>query len=555
MRLRLAYIALVGGALVACNNNPKPTTQTQIIEGNVYQTARTGGNALVGAQVSATYGTATQTVTTGANGHFRLELKGSGTTFDLTVAPPAGSGLVAVTYDDVPLADYNSQYGAAGEMNIYLGGGPQGALPGFAAKFGCIAGKLLDGGAPAANTSGGRSSITACGATSVTTIATDPNTTLNTGPQPGEDGLVVWGGSRTVPTAADGSYLLPIRTTNNGFAFEGNIWAGNYTGSDNPDLAKATEVYWSKFAFVPQAKVYMNPNGTVVNQPDLSLQAFDPASNPNVASLTVTHDASALTGFDFSATGTAFSVSIPSFESSVTSAELELGQYYLTGSGSKSMRVYKVPAGKQGQTLTTLSRAIKLTADGKAIDAFSNATAWRNGTNATTPITAQFLGIASPQSPAAAATGVATKPTLTWKAVPGAVIYIVAVYNPSTGAAIWTGFTPNTSITLPLGLAANTQYAWDVYTDDQTAFVDYIGVAPEALQAARYLDVSHLARLGGLGQGSKLNAWRGALARNYLNSLGYVPKIYATREGAYQNLISKGYRESNSETLLFTTGN
>lgn len=97
------------------------------IQGNVYQTIASGGQPLLGAKVTAWLGSVSQTTTTGTDGSFQVALPttaANANAFSLTVEPLSSSVYQAITHDTVPLADYAAPYGAANEMNIYLGEPP-----------------------------------------------------------------------------------------------------------------------------------------------------------------------------------------------------------------------------------------------------------------------------------------------------------------------------------------------------------------------------------------------------------------------------------------------
>jgi hypothetical protein len=109
--LLLSGLAL---GLLACSPPP------QTLQGKVYTSPSAGGQPVHGAKVVVRAGNQTQEVLTGLDGSFQLRMPGSAQTFNLTVIPPKGQGMAALTYEEVPVAAYRSPYGAASEMNIYL---------------------------------------------------------------------------------------------------------------------------------------------------------------------------------------------------------------------------------------------------------------------------------------------------------------------------------------------------------------------------------------------------------------------------------------------------
>lgn len=533
--------------------------------GTVNESTASGGKPMVNAKVTVKLGAGSASATTGADGKFTVAVETSDTvqttaivsSFSITVEPPAdkvAAGYFPLTYDAVPIADYNSGFGAAKEMNIYMPGGAAVTLGGYPAKFGCVKGTLFDtdGTTPvvAAPPTGrtGRVSPASCTSTNPTQLFTD-TTPLN----PGENGLVLWGGLRAVTTLAGGAYRIPLVSTNLPFAASGSMWAGNYTGTDTGNPNTAFEYYWSKFAFLPNVNIFTNPNGAEVTQ-NLTLQAFDPATNPSkVATVSISHDTSAFAADGFNTATGDFSASLPSFGAGITSAEVELGQYYFINASPRNMRVYKIPSGAPGQQIAIFSPALHFDPTGTTVISRSHVFQWRDGTNLTSALSAKFIATGKPTEPASAATGVSRTPTLKWKAVPEAKVYVVTIFDPGTGKGLWRVYTPNTQATVPVSLAASKGHAWQVYTDDQTAMLDYIGSDPDALDAHLWLAPGRLARKN--LQSDAINDWRGEIVQGYLKAQGRIPSRFSQREGAYQNLLTNGYRESLSETATFTTGN
>lgn len=123
-------------------------------------------------------------------------------------------------------------------------------------------------------------------------------------------------------------------------------------------------------------------------------------------------------------------------------------------------------------------------------------------------------------------------------------MYVVSVYD-QTGKLVWVGYTPKTEIALPISLSSGATYSWDVSTDDQTGMLEYIGMDPSALQARLYVNLDHYPKLKGY-KGSTVNQARGRMVQAFLEGQGYVP------QGAYQNLLQRGYRQSVSETRTFS---
>ncbi|GGM98886.1 hypothetical protein GCM10007092_10920 [Thermus composti] len=521
----MATLSLLALGLWACTPPPPPPPQG--LQGHVFTSSSAGGQPVHGAKVVVKVSNQTLQATTGLDGGFALQIPGNAQTFTLTVIPPAGQGMAALTYENVPVAAYKSPYGAASEMNIYLPAPASRTLPGYPARTGYVAGTVtLDGNPVASTTPRGLSQLF------------DP-------PTPCEDGLVVFGGSRTVTTDGSGQYQIPVTSTNNLYAASGSLWAGNYTGTDTGNCNTATEYYWSEFQYIPEVRVYLNGSTTSQN---VALEAFDPGINSSrVVSLQVTHDYSGLSGFHFNpndSSWNAYAVSIPSFVHAIHSGEVELGQYYFFGESSKTLRVYKISSGTTSQQISLSHGALRFDPNTFTLQDASFVYQWRDGTNLNQGLTATFLDTPKLQVNDGATLG--TNPTLSWNPVNGAKVYVVSVYD-AQGALVWAGFTPNTSITVPIGLQSGATYFWDVYTDDQTEILDYIGMDPAALQARLYVDLNHYPRLKGL-QTSPVNRYRGELARAFRETLGYLPGPQA----AYQDLLQNGYRESVSETRSFT---
>lgn len=547
-----------GGSVTATAS----VTVVQAIKGRVFQTIASGGQPLSGAKVTVKLGSTTQTATTGADGSFQVSPQGSGTTFSITAEPPSGSAYRPVTYDTVPLADYASPYGAAGEMNIYLGGGAAVSLPGYTARVGCVTGKLFDtdGTTPVVaappSSAPDRASPPACDGNNI------PAGLFNQSPTAisfGENGLVMFGGSRVVTTGGGGSYRIPVRSTDNNWAVSGNLWAGNYDGKG--DTASAVIRYWSKFANLPSVNFYTN--GTEVTQ-NLTLEPFDPATNSaKVVSLPVSYDYSALTGsgFDFSPTGNSAALSTPLFSQIIGSGDIELGLYAdLAGNGGPiPMRVVKISsATPKAQQIRVESQAAKFNSSFTAVLALSSAIYWRDGTNESTAVNAQFIGVAEPTAPTDAATGISKNPTLTWKAVDGGKVYSVTLADASSGKTVWTAYTTNTSITVPVTLTANKTYLWDVATDDQTEMLDVVGFDPDAWQASLWINPVRLSGIKGqVTGGSIINTWRGELVKAYVQATGKVPSRGTIREQDKngQNLLTRGLHESVGDSFSFKTGN
>ncbi|WP_148225912.1 carboxypeptidase-like regulatory domain-containing protein [Allomeiothermus silvanus] len=517
----------------------------------MYQSISTGGSPVAGARVQLQVGGSTQSAFTDSSGAFALTYSGTAN-FSLTVIPPAGSGLGSVTYDGVAVAAYKDQYGAAGEMNIYLPGGRSTTLPGTRNTFGCITGRLLDtdGTTPVvANPPAqapNRTSPAACNGTQPPGLFNSGSTAIN----PGENGLVLFGGFRVVTTQAGGSFRVPLFTGNNGFAFSGSLWGGNYTGTDTGDPNTATAYFWEKFAFKPRADLYTKPSNFIDTPAgDLVLEPFDPASNPKVTTLPITHDTSALSGFDFSDPNEALLYSIPLFNHAIHSSGIELGQYYNVGaSGAMNMRVIQLDPAAKSQQIEVNSTAFNLDTG-----ASSTVTQWRDGTNLSTPLTAKFLAIPSLQAPANNASGQPRSPTLSWNAVPGATLYEVDIYD-ANGKLVWYGLSKNTSLSVPITLEANKAYLWQAFAYEGLEMSDAIGRDPDATLAARWINPRHLAGLKGFPS-NPVNEAYGRMAQAYLDTLGYIPAARPTSQRYLQNLLTNGYRESASEVFAFQTGN
>jgi hypothetical protein len=531
MRLQLLSAALLGVVLGACSS---PTPQT--IKGKIYQSVSSGGKALAGAKVTISAGNETKTATTAADGSFSIEMPFRPSTFSITAEPPT-STFGSVSYDGLPFEAYASEFGAANEFNIYLPGGSAASNPGFPARFGCIGGTLTDGGNPVVSTPAAitsppnRTSPTACDG-SVPANLLVSTTQL----RPGENGLVLFGGIRAVTTRAGGNYLVPVVTTNNGWAFSGSLWAGNYTGTDTGNPATAFEYYWDKFAHVPQTEAMLNGSTQTQN---LALEAFNPSTNPaKVTTFKVSHDTSALSGFNFADPEEAFSYSIPSFEHAITSSGIQLGRYFVFSAGPRNLRVPKLQ-NKQGQQIQVENVALNL-----VNGAESDATFWRDGTDLSSEVKADFLGIPSPQAPANNASGTSRKPTLSWKAVAKAKLYQPLILDGNT--LVWYGLTAKNSIAVPVNLSANKKYSWGVIAFDQFTLTDAVGREPSAIPASvRY-------GLGGsrwAAPDNPLRQYSRQLLEQYA-AAGYTPNL----DFGGINLKAKGYRESYSELSAFTTG-
>lgn len=516
---KLGFLAIGIGLLGLWACTPPP----QGLQGNVFTSPSAGGQPVHGARVIAQVGSRRVETTTSLDGHFSLQIPGNAQTFTLTVIPPAGQGMAALTFAEVPLSAYRSPYGAASEMNIYLPAPASKTLPGYTARTGYITGNVTFNNQPV-----------------VSSTPRDP-TQLFDPPQPCEDGLVVYGGGRTVTTNASGDYQIPVTSTNNLYAASGSLWAGNYTGTDTGNCQTATEYFWAQFQLIPEVRVYLN--GTSAGQ-NVALEAFDPQSNPKVATLTVSHDYGALTGFDFNPTSpdwNAFSLSTASFTHAIHSGDIELGQYYYVGETTKNLRVLALSSTDVSQQIMVQSLAVRLSATGHILD-LSLVQQWRDGTNLGQGLTASFL-----DTPKLAVNDGATlgqNPTLSWSPVPGGQVYVVSVYD-QTGKLVWVGYTPKTEIALPISLSSGATYSWDVSTDDQTGMLEYIGMDPSALQARLYVNLDHYPKLKGY-KGSTVNQARGRMVQAFLEGQGYVP------QGAYQNLLQRGYRQSVSETRTFS---
>lgn len=551
-------------ARATMNDGSIQSSSTQVrvnishVKGRVYQTARSGGNTLAGATVILNFGQVKARATTGVDGSFKIPVKGRPWGFDILVLPPPGNmGLRALGYDSVPLSAYVSNLGASRELNIYLPGGPQALNPVAPPRFGCITGRLVDtdGSTPVVGTPlpGGsapnRTSPTACNGSrpSGLSLAAVPL-------RLGETGLLTYRGTQGVISGAGGNFLMPVISSFNSFATEGFVWAGDYNGI-SPD---GNEIYWSKFAYIPQVKTFIN-SGQITNLADpIQLQNFDPASNPNVATIPFSHDTSALAagGFDFSASGNALSLTEVSFEPSVTGGSITLGTYFDFSAGPRNLRVYKIPAGKQGQTLATESQALKFDAAGN-LAAFSVVYRWFNGTNLSAN-KADFMAVPVLQTPSNGATDVSRNPRLSWKAVNRPAVYTVTLYDGDTGAPVLTTYTPETFLNIyQIKLEPNKVYFWDVAADESAQMIDFISVDPDAQLAARYVDLDTLNALRNTRyQSNRVNSWRGRVAEAFLNSAGYVPQTgWSPGSTWLVQLLERGYRFSGSETFAFQTGN
>ena len=527
------------------------------IKGIVTNDPGAGGNPVNGAQIQVRIGKNSMNVMTGPTGEFSVPFKdiGRANTFTLNVVPPFGSPLSSRTYEGIPLDAYSSVLGGANDIQVVLanasGAGQSPVTPPHYANY--VGAISENGGAAKTSNPLGRrvaddKGRRACLSSKVTAPC------LNDPPQAGEDGLVVANGQFTAVIDKNGQYLIPRRTIFNSYGTSLAIWAGDYNGTDTGNLATANEVFWSKYALKQVANVFLgtDPKNPIVNSNDLALEPFDPALNPRVASIPVSHDTSALTGFNFSgAAADSVSVSSPKFTPTIGTAAFPLGQYVDFTAGPRNLRVVKIADGVQAQLLEITSQAINL-----ANGANSKVTTWHDGTNLTQPINAKFLAIPSVQSPAIAAKNVGTSPTLSWRAVPGARLYGVTVIDSVSGQTVWSGLTGRTSISLPYELAPNTKYDWGVGTDDQYSIGDIFGTSPMAFAANAWVDTNSIFKLRGKGYGNDaMNTWRGNQAAKYLERNGSLPSLGIgtdTRPG--QRLVSRGFRESSSESASFTTG-
>ncbi|WP_243093626.1 hypothetical protein [Thermus thalpophilus] len=295
---------------------------------------------------------------------------------------------------------------------------------------------------------------------------------------------------------------------------------------------------------MPEVRVYLN--GSTTPQ-DLALEAFDPQANPSkVKLLNVTHDYTALSGFEFdlqSPNWNAFSFAVPYFVHAIHSGEVELGQYYYLGTTAKQLRVYNIPSGTAAQQIYLQNIALRIDPNTFQILDLSLVHQWRDGTNLGQSVTATFLD--TPKLQVGDGANLSTTPTLAWSNVAGAIVYVASLYD-AQGNLLWAGFTPNTSITVPFALQGGATYFWDVYTDDQTEMLDYIGMDPAVLQARLFLNIAHHPRLKHF-QTHRVNRYRGELARAFRENTGQMPLPQA----AYQNLLQRGYRESISEVRSF----
>lgn len=533
--------------------NTSVTVNISHIRGRVHQTTRSGGSTLTGATVILNFGDVKTSAVSEVDGTFNIPVRGKPQGFDILVLPPVGSGLSALSYDSVPLSAYVSNLGASQELNIYLPGGPQALNPVAPPRFGCISGRVLDtdGTTPVVGATAGqpnRTSPAICdGSRPANLSLANPNLRF------GETGLVTYRGTQAVRSGAGGNFLMPVVSSFNSFATEGFVWAGNYNGSDTGNPATANEVYWSKFAYVPQVRTFIN-SGQTTNAGDLRLENFDPATNPRVAAIQFSHDTSKLSGFDFSLTGNALSLTNVSFESSITGGDVRLGQYFDFSGGPRNLRVYRIPAGAQAQTIVTESQALQFDAAGN-VTSFSIVNRWFNGTNLSRPATADFMSTPILQSPANGAT-VGANPRLTWRAVDRPALYAVTIYDAISGAPVLVTYTPETFLNIYQVKLAPGDYLWDVTADESAQMLDYIAVGPEALQAARHLDLGSAGFKRDNLQGSAINAWRGQLADSFVASQGFVPQTYGGGGSNYiVRLLENGYRFSGSQTFAFTVAN
>jgi hypothetical protein len=239
--------------------------------------------------------------------------------------------MAALTYEEVPVAAYRSPYGAASEMNIYLPAPASSLLPGYPARRGFIQGTLTLNGTPVQSTTPRPADFSKL---------FDP-------PRPGEDGLVVFGGFRTVTTGTGGAYTIPVVSTNNLYAVSGSLWAGNYTGTDTGDPDTATEYFWHSFQYIPEVRVYLGASSPYpTTSQDVALEAFDPASNPRVTLLPVQHDYSALGGFTLDPSNpdwNALAFSVPSFVHAIHSGESRARPVLLPGRKRKELKGLQDP--------------------------------------------------------------------------------------------------------------------------------------------------------------------------------------------------------------------
>jgi hypothetical protein len=559
-------LAFTARATMSNGNIQSSTTQVKVnishVKGRVYQTARSGGNTLAGATVILNFGQVKAKATTGVDGSFKIPVKGRPLGFDILVLPPPGNmGLRALSYDSVPLSAYVSNLGASRELNIYLPGGPQALNPVASPRFGCISGRLVDTDGttpvvgiplPGANAPN-RTSPAACNG------SRPPGLSLLAVPlQPGETGLLTYRGFQGVLSGTGGNFLMPVISSVNSFATEGFVWAGNFNGTDTGNPATASEFFWSKFAYIPQVKTFLNNGQVTTLTTPVQLQPFDPTSNPSVTTIPFSHDTSALTsgGFDFSASGNALSLTEVSFEPSVTGGSITLGTYFDFSGGPRNLRVYKIPTGKQGQTLASESQALKFDAAGN-LAAFSVVYRWFNGTNLSAN-KADFMAVPVLQTPSNGTTNVSRNPRLTWSAVDRPAVYTVTLYDGDTGAPVLTTYTPETFLNIyQIKLEPNKVYFWDVAADENLQMIDIISVDPDAQLAARHIDLNSLNALRGTRYlDNRANLWRGQLAESFLNSVGYVPQTgWAPGSIALVQLLERGYRFSGSEVFAFKTGN
>lgn len=565
MRTGAAATLLVWGllALTACGPSQPPVAGATI-QGNVFASPSAGGAPVQGARVTVRVGDDTQSVSSDIGGHFSFELNTPQTAQALTVTvePPAESNLYAATYDSVTLEAYRSPYGAAGELNIYLGTTkPSAFLPGAAPRLGCLTGVLKDvDGTPLASNAL-EVVPTAQGTfvprplyddpTCAATITSIPNFLAGyvSLPQPGETGLVLYVGYVVVRTDAQGRYRLPLQSPQNLFAASGSMWAGNYDGTDTGNLKTANAFFWSKFQYLPEVPVFLS--GATATQ-NLLLESFDPATNPRVTTQTVQYDGSAV-----NRVGGAFEVeTVPSFEHALTSSALMLGQYYKDNpSGSDTLRVMRLGQGTRAQHISVVSTLTRYDPADSTFLGDSRFTGWRDGTNLGQPLGVNFLGIPDPQAPALDETGTSRTPTLTWSGVGGARLYQVVLFRSLEDGPepVWEGYTPGTSLTLPFALEANADYSWQIYANDSYDVTYVLGSDPVAMEASRWVSAGKLPRAR--GDGSALNTWRGQAARAIWQATGAPPQRFLGPADTYQNLLETGSREANSQEFTFTTGN
>lgn len=563
MRTGVAAIMLISGLLTlgGCGG-PQPAQRETTLQGNVFASPLAGGAPVQGARVTASLGDATGSVVTGPDGRFSLKLNPAQIVqaFTLTVEPPDGADLYASTFGGVPLEAYTSPSGAAGDMSLYLGTvNPSPALPGGVPRWGCVAGTLRDTGGqplpsnalPVVYGAGGqlipRPLYPNC-ATAPWTVPSFLTGFLGTAPQPGETGLIIAGGPlAVVRTDGQGRYLLPAVSAANLRAASGVMWAGNYDGTDTGSLETASAVFWSKFQYLPQIRVFLN--GTTTTQ-DLQLEDFDPATNPRVTTQPIRYDGRAA-----ETEGSASVIETrPGYAPSwLFAGSLPLGQYLRQGSsGGDDLRVLRLASDDRAQSITVESRLTRYDPDHTTSRGSSVFIGWRDGATLGQPLTATFLGIPAPQAPTPAATGTSRTPTLSWNAVPGARLYDVLLYQvlpENEVLPVWRGLTTDTSLRVPVELEAGRQYGWQVSADDSFQPIDWIASDPMRSEAARWKSAGGLPRAR--GRDSALNTWRGKVAR----ATDTLPGGFAGAAAYDQHLLEKGYRFSSSQEFTFTTGN